>query len=60
MGESDEEILYGDVEARKPLNSIDDEDSDQRLEANKENDCSVFLNQNQPDIYNRASKQREE
>ena len=29
MGESDEEVLYGDPEARKPLNSaIDDEDSD--------------------------------
>ena len=29
MGESDEEVLYGDTEARKPLNSaIEDEDSD--------------------------------
>jgi len=29
MGESDEEVLYGDSEARKPLNSaIEDEDSD--------------------------------
>ena len=28
MGESDEEVLYGDTEARRPLNSVEDEDSD--------------------------------
>ena len=28
MGDSDEEVLYGDSEVRKPLNSHDDEESD--------------------------------
>ena len=28
MGDSDEEIIYGDKDVRKPLNSVDDEESD--------------------------------